>query len=90
MLSLEQAIHKMSGLPAQTIGMEDRGLLKVGMAADMTIFDPSTIIDQATYQEPTLPSEGIIHTIVNGQFAWQNGAATGAKAGKTLKRQKPF
>lgn len=89
-LSLEQAIHKMSGLPAKTIGMKDRGLLQVGMAADITIFDPETIIDHATYEEPILMSEGIIHTLVNGQFAWKDGTATGMKSGKTLGREKPF
>ncbi|GAB5552362.1 MAG: D-aminoacylase [Saprospiraceae bacterium] len=89
-LSLEQAIHKMSGLPAKTIGMKDRGLLQTGMIADITIFDPETIIDHATYEEPILMSEGIIHTLVNGQFAWKDGAATGVKAGQTLKREKPI
>lgn len=89
-LTLEQAIHKMSGLPAKTIGMKDRGLLQLGMFADITVFDPETIIDHATYQEPTLMSEGIIHTIVNGQFAWKEGTAIGIKSGQVVKREKPF
>lgn len=89
-LSLEDAIYKMSGLPAKTIGMTDRGTLEVGKAADIVIFNPGTVIDKATYQEPSLMSEGIIHTLVNGQFAWRDGAATGVQAGKTLVRAKPF
>ena len=89
-LSIEQAIYKMSGLPAKTIGMKDRGLLQVGMWADITVFNPETIIDRATYAQSTLISEGIIHTIVNGQFAWRDGAATGIKVGQVLKRHKPF
>ena len=89
-MPLEEAIYKMSGLPAQTIGMQDRGVLQAGMAADIVVFDPETVIDKATYQEPSLMSEGIIHTLVNGQFAWKNGKATGNKAGKALSREKPF
>ncbi|MEM6378456.1 MAG: amidohydrolase family protein [Bacteroidota bacterium] len=88
-LSLEQAIYKMTALPAKTIGMDDRGLLKTGLVADLTVFNPETIIDHATYQEPTLMSDGIVHTIVNGQFAWKDGTATGLQAGQTLQRKKP-
>lgn len=88
-LTLENAIYKMSGLPAKTIGMTDRGTLAPGMAADMVVFNPNTVIDKATYENPTLMSEGIVHTMVNGQFVWRDGAATGVKAGKTLVRVKP-
>lgn len=89
-LSVEDAIYKMSGLPAKTIGMTDRGTLEAGKAADIVVFNPETVIDKATYQEPNLMSEGIIHTLVNGQFAWRDGAATAMRAGKTLFRAKPF
>jgi N-acyl-D-aspartate/D-glutamate deacylase len=88
-VTLENAIHKMSGLPAQTLGLRDRGLIKQSMAADLVVFDPETVIDHATCANPTLISEGIIHTIVNGRLAWQDGAATGVQAGRTLIRQKP-
>lgn len=88
-LTLENAIYKMSGLPAKTIGMTDRGTLAPGMVADMVVFDPNTVIDKATYEKPTLMSEGIIHTLVNGVFAWRDGTATGEKAGKTLVRPIP-
>jgi hypothetical protein len=85
-LTLEDAVRKMSGLPAATIGMIDRGLLAVGMAADVAIFDPGTIIDHATFEEPTLPSDGVRFVIVNGQLAVNNGQATPARSGKAVKR----
>jgi len=88
-MSLEEAIHKMSGLPARTIGMRDRGLLQVGLAADVVVFDPETVIDHATYEEPTRMSDGIVHVIVNGRMAWQDGAATGIRAGRALQRPVP-
>ena len=85
-LSLENAIYKMSGLPAKTIGMSDRGVIRPGMFADIAVFDPDTVIDHATYDNPTLISEGIIYTLVNGQLAWSNGAATRIQAGRILYR----
>jgi N-acyl-D-amino-acid deacylase len=85
-LSLEDAIRKMSGLPAATIGLVDRGLLAAGMAADVVVFDPTTIIDHATFEEPTLPSDGVRYVLVNGQFAVNRGEATLAKAGQALRR----
>ena len=63
-LSLENAIYRMSGLPAKTIGMGDRGLLKPGMVADVVVFDPGTVIDRATYDDQTQISEGIVHALV--------------------------
>lgn len=68
-MSWEQAIRKSSWLPASTIGMSDRGLIARGMAADLAIIDPHTIIDRATYEDPALPSEGIRHVLVNGRVA---------------------
>jgi N-acyl-D-amino-acid deacylase len=85
-LSLEDAIRKMSGLPAATIGLIDRGLLAAGMAADVVVFDPTTIIDHATFEEPTLPSDGVHYVLVNGQFAVNRGEPTLAKAGQALRR----
>ncbi|MDA1371646.1 MAG: amidohydrolase family protein [Proteobacteria bacterium] len=85
-LTLENAIYKMSGLPAKTIGIIDRGLIKPGMRADITVFDPDTVIDHATYDEPAQMSDGIIHTIVNGQLAWRDGAATGTQSGEVVVR----
>ena len=85
-LTWEDAIRKMTGLPAATIGMTDRGLLAVGMAADITVFDPATVIDRATFEQPTLPSEGIRHVLVNGRIALRDGQVTGERAGRALKR----
>lgn len=85
-LTWEDAIRKMTGLPAATIGMTDRGLLATGMAADITVFDPATVIDRATFEQPTLPSEGIRHVLVNGRVALRDGQVTGEHAGRALKR----
>jgi N-acyl-D-amino-acid deacylase len=85
-LTLEDAVRKMTGLPASIVGMADRGFLAVGMVADIAVFDPATIIDRATYEQPTLPSEGVRHVLVNGRFALRNGEATGEKNGRVLIR----
>jgi N-acyl-D-aspartate/D-glutamate deacylase len=85
-LTWEDAIRKMTGLPAATIGITDRGRLAIGMAADITVFDPATVIDRATFEQPTLPSEGIRHVLVNGRLALRDGQVTGERAGRALKR----
>jgi N-acyl-D-amino-acid deacylase len=85
-MSWEQAIKKSSWLPAATIGMSDRGLIALGMAADIVVFDPNTIIDHATYDDPALPSEGVKHVFVNGGLALKDGVATGARSGRVLAR----
>lgn len=85
-LSWEDAVRKMTLLPATTIGAIDRGALAAGMAADVTVFDPRTVIDRATYAEPLLPSEGIRYVIVNGQLALDAGTPTGVRAGRRLLR----
>ena len=71
---------------ALTIGMIDRGLVAIGMAADLVVLDPVTVIDRATYEEPALPSIGIRHVIVNGKLALSDGAATGVQGGRALRR----
>jgi N-acyl-D-amino-acid deacylase len=88
-LSLESAIHKMTGLPAEIIGMEDRGLLQTGLSADLVVFDPDTIVDRATYDDRTAISEGIEYTVINGQVAWRSGDATGVQAGEVIRRALP-
>jgi len=84
-IRLEDAIRKMTSLPAQTFGIRDRGLLKQGMHADITIFDPDKVIDKATYQDPIQFPEGIEYVIVNGTVTVENGVHTGKRAGKVLK-----
>jgi N-acyl-D-aspartate/D-glutamate deacylase len=85
-LTLEDAVRKMTGLPASIVGMVDRGFLAAGMAADITVFDPATIIDHATYEQPALPSEGIRDVLVNGRIALRDGKATGENGGRVLSR----
>ncbi|MGE5244541.1 MAG: amidohydrolase family protein [Betaproteobacteria bacterium] len=85
-LTWENAIRKMTALPASTIGLVDRGRLAPGMAADITVFDPKTVIDHSTYEEPTLRSDGIRFVLVNGELAVRDGAVTGARGGRVLVR----
>jgi len=84
MLPLEQAIRKITSLPAQRERLLGRGLIKQGYFADITIFDPAKIIDRATYEKPSQVSEGVKYVFVNGQLEYENGSVTGAKAGKVL------
>lgn len=87
-LTWPDAVRKMTLLPAATIGMVDRGAIAVGMAADITVFDPSKVVDHATFAQPTLESEGIRHVIVNGVVALRDGNVTGARGGAALYRSK--
>ncbi len=83
-ISLEEAVYKMSGFPAQKLRWTDRGLLKEGYWADLVILNPDTVIDRATYEAPHQYSEGIMHVIVNGKLVVYNGAHTRACPGATL------
>lgn len=85
-ITMEDAVRKMSALPAAIIGMVDRGHIAPGMRADVMVFDPKTVRDHATFDAPTLPSDGVRHVIVNGVAALEGGAATGAKSGAVLLR----
>jgi len=87
LLPLEQAIRKITSLPAQREHLTGRGLIKEGFFADITIFNPDAIIDKATYTEPAQLAEGVSYVLVNGQVAFENGKVTGAMAGKALKGQ---
>ncbi len=86
-LRLEEAVRKMTSFPAQRFGILDRGILRPGMWADITIFDPETVIDRATYQNPHQLPDGIPYVIVNGVVAIDNGRCTGALAGKVLRKK---
>ena len=85
-MSWEEAIRKSSALPAATIGMSDRGVVAVGMAADLVVLNPATVIDRATYEEPALTSTGIQYVVVNGRVALSEGAPTGSQGGRALRR----
>ena len=87
-LTIEEAIRKMTSLPAQTFGVQGKGLLKEGFDADLVIFDPATILDQATYEEPNQKPKGIRYVLVNGQVAVERGTVTGATSGKVLRHNK--
>ena len=86
-LSLEQAVHKMTGQTAQKLGWKRRGLLKAGYAADITVFDPKTIIDTATFIQPKQYPIGVEQVIVNGKFIIKDGGHTSVLAGEILGRQ---
>ena len=83
-MPVEEAIRKMTSLPAQREGLSQRGLLREGYFADITIFDPAKIRDTATYANPASISEGVKFVIVNGQLEFENGQLTGVHAGKPL------
>jgi N-acyl-D-amino-acid deacylase len=83
--SQAEAVRKMTSLPAQKFGLWDRGLVRPGMAADLVVFDPLTVIDRATYADPERPPAGIPHVIVNGTFAVRDSQYIGARAGKVLR-----
>jgi N-acyl-D-amino-acid deacylase len=85
LLGVEEAIRKMTSLPAQSFSLWDRGLIRPGMAADLVIFDEKTVIDRATYQNPKQFAAGIEHVIVNGQVVIERGAHNGAKPGMILR-----
>jgi len=85
LMALEAAIRKITSLPAQREHLDSRGLLKPGYFADITIFDPATIIDHATFTKPDQLSEGIDFTMVNGQVEYDHGKLTGVAAGKALR-----
>jgi len=85
LLLLEQAIRKITSLPAQRERLRDRGLLKVGYFADVTVFDPAIIRDKSTYETPSVLSEGVKYVFVNGQLEYDDGHLTGMKAGVILR-----
>jgi dihydroorotase/N-acyl-D-amino-acid deacylase len=85
LLPLPEAIRKMTSMPAQREHLTNRGLIKSGFYADITIFNPDTIIDRATYTDPTKLSEGVDYVFVNGQLEYDHGKLTDAKTGRVLR-----
>ncbi|WP_020474343.1 N-acyl-D-amino-acid deacylase family protein [Zavarzinella formosa] len=88
LLKLEDAIRKMTSLNANKLGITDRGLLRPGMLADVTIFDPKTLIDKSTYESPFHYNEGIEYVVVNGKLVLDQGKPTGEKPGRALRHGK--
>ena len=85
LLTWEEAIHKMTGLPAARLGLRDRGSVCEGAYSDLVVFDPDTITDTATYAEPHQYPEGIHHVLVNGRFVVQDGVQTEELPGRVLR-----
>jgi dihydroorotase/N-acyl-D-amino-acid deacylase len=85
LLTLEQAVHKMTGLSAARVNLRDRGVLRPGAFADITIFDPRRVRDRATFEQPNQYAEGINYVIINGQLAVDAGARTNTLSGRVLR-----
>ena len=90
LLPLHRAVWKMTGASARALGLKDRGVLRVGAAADIAIFDPVTVAETATYENPHSFAAGFDRVIVNGETVLRDGEHTGALAGRTLRRQTDF
>ena len=83
-LTLEDAVHKMSGLPAQRLKLYDRGLIRPGMKADLAIFDPATVADKATFEQPHQYAVGVKYVLVNGKLVIDAGKLTSERPGRIL------
>ena len=83
-LTLEDAVRKMSAFPAARLGLADRGVLRPGLKADIAVFDAATVRDTATFAKPHQYAEGFSHVVVNGQVVFENGEMTGARPGRVL------
>jgi N-acyl-D-amino-acid deacylase len=86
LLTLEEAVRKMTGLSAANVGIADRGAIRPGAYADLVMFDPATVADRSTFEDPKALSVGIDRVWVNGVAVWQDGKATGAYPGRGVKR----
>jgi N-acyl-D-amino-acid deacylase len=85
LFSLSEAVRKMTGLPADILGLRDRGFIRDGAVADLVLFDPATVADQSTYEQPTLPARGIEHVLIGGEFAVEGGKPVALNRGKVLR-----
>ena len=84
---MEEAIRRMTTLPAERFGLTGRGRLKQNYAADLVLFDPATVKDRATFENPKQVSAGIVGVWVNGKAVWRDGKPTGERPGRPLRRQ---
>lgn len=89
LFTLEEAVRKMTSLPAARMSLNDRGRIAPGMKADLVLFNPDTVIDRSTFEDPRRLSEGIELVIVNGEAVWSAGKPTGARPGKALRKAMP-
>lgn len=88
LLTLEEAVRKMTSMPAHKMGLFDRGVIKVGNKADLVIFDPAEVRDMATFEDPARYSEGMNYVLVNGKVAWEHNKQTALRSGTVLKHSK--
>ena len=84
---LEEAVHRMTGLPARKFGLRDRGVIRENAFAELALFHPARVLDVGTYEDPNHPPAGIHHVFVNGVRVVRDGAHTGARPGRPLRRQ---
>jgi N-acyl-D-aspartate/D-glutamate deacylase len=89
LISLPQAVHKMTGMPAQRFGLDGRGFVREGYCADLVLFDPETIIDTATFNQPVSAAQGVAAVWVNGELSYTAQGPTGNRAGRFVPRGKP-
>jgi N-acyl-D-amino-acid deacylase len=89
LLTLNDAVHRMTGLAAAQFRLVDRGVLRPGAFADIVVFDPATVVDHATFEEPEKPAVGIDLVVVNGEIVYLDGQSTGARPGRVLRRDGP-
>ncbi len=87
LFNLPTAVHKMTDMPARKLGLSDRGTVGVGLAADLVVFDPDTVIDRADFMNPHQYAHGIDFVLINGSVVIENGEHTGALAGRVLRKQ---
>src|SRR5699024_4476190 len=87
LFSLEECVARLTGRPAQRLGLSDRGIVAEGAAADLVLFDPETVDARATLAEPRRQAAGIPYVLVNGQIAIDDGKRTDALAGKSVRRR---
>ena len=88
LFSMEEAVRKMTGLTAETFGIPDRGVIRPGAFADLVLFEPATVIDEATFDHPVRPAVGIERVWVNGEEVYRSGnGPTGARPGRLLKNR---
>lgn len=87
-LALEEAVRKSSAMPADRLGLKDRGMIRKGMAADLVLFDPVRVIDRASFAEPRRLSEGVEKVFVNGKLVWEAGRITGKLPGVILRQRR--
>jgi N-acyl-D-amino-acid deacylase len=86
LFSLEQAVRKMTAMPAERFKLTGRGRIAAGNFADLVLFDEATVIDAATFEVPVNPARGILQVFVNGRRVWRDGSTTGNRPGRPLLR----